>query len=341
MADAPTDEPPSHRSPPIAVIAAVVLVVVVLVAVAVAALRRDNTTTSSPPGSTAAPVIAPLTGLEDSSGASAHRCAVTVKIGNTPEARPQYGLDAADVVYEEIVEGGITRLAAVFQSQAPERAGPVRSVRVTDQSIVWPLRGVFAYSGGNPTAVAAIQAAPVTPVDESAAGDLMFRDPTRVAPHNLYARVDGLDGRCADPPPPPLFTYRDDATTTASPGTAAASVRIGFGAGYAVTWEWDAGSRRWLRAIFGGPDVGAGGQQVSTVNVVVMAVRYDTSGAVLTGSGPAWVLSDGKVVTGTWVRPDKPVPAQLLDATQHVIALTPGPSWVELLDRGQAVTTAP
>src|SRR3954453_20276541 len=96
--------------------------------------------------------IAPFTGLPDATRASLTRCAITVKIDNTKNGHPKYGVEQADVVYEEVVEGGITRLAAVFNAQAPDRVGPVRSVRKTDQSIVRPYRGIFVYSGGAPYA---------------------------------------------------------------------------------------------------------------------------------------------------------------------------------------------
>src|SRR5215475_10947041 len=142
-----------------------------------------STTTTTKP----APPIAPLTGLPDPSGASLKRCAITVKIDNTKSGHPKYGVEQADVIYEEVVEGGITRLAAIFNSKAPDRVGPVRSVRKTDQSIVTPIRGIFAYSGGAPYAIASINTAPVVQLDESRAGPLMFRDHSRNAPFNLYA----------------------------------------------------------------------------------------------------------------------------------------------------------
>ena len=82
-------------------------------------------------------------------------------------------------MYEEVVEGGITRLAAIFNSHAPDRVGPVRSVRKTDQSIVWPIGGIFAYSGGAPYAIDSINTAPVVQLDETRAGPLMFRDHSR------------------------------------------------------------------------------------------------------------------------------------------------------------------
>ena len=275
----------------------------------------------APEAPSSAGSIAPLTGLADPSGLVERRCAVTVKIGNTPEARPQYGVEGADAVYEEVVEGGITRLAAVFQSQAPDRVGPVRSVRSTDQSIVWPLRGIFAYSGGSPAAVASLTGAPVTPIDETAAGPLMFRDPSRAPPHNLYAHVDQLYGRCEDPPPPALFTYRP--AEVASSGDPVSTVRVGFEAGYEVTWRWDPGSSTWLRSIFGGPDLDPTGEQLSVANVVVMPVRYarrrrrHSRRGGLTGQGPVSVFTDGKVVEGTWVRPDRAEPALLLDRRQQ------------------------
>ena len=118
---------------------------------------------------------APLTGLPDKKGVSFKRPAVTVKINNTDAAK-QYGVDQADVVYEEVVEGQYTRLAAIFNSHAPDRVGPVRSVRRTDQSLVWPIGGIFAYSGGAQYAIDSINTAPVKQLDETRAGAMMFRD---------------------------------------------------------------------------------------------------------------------------------------------------------------------
>jgi hypothetical protein len=327
-------------------IAAIVLVVVVLAAAVGGLVTRRSTGHPSPgsPTSTAVPRIAPLTGLVEPSAAAA-RCAVTVKIGNTKDAHPLSGVEQADVVYEEVVDGGITRLAAVYQSAAPGRVGPVRSVRPTDQSIVWPLRGVFAFSGGDPIEVASIQGAPVTQLDETRAGPLMFRDPSRQAPHNLYADVAHIYGRCADPPPPPLFTYRRP--QTAPVGTPVSSGRVGFASGYEVTWTWDAGTASWQRSIFGAPEVSAAGRRIAAANVVVMAVPYaggassaDAAG-ILTGQGRLTVLTAGKVVQGTWVRPDKARAARLLDSRGRPVTLTPGRTWVELPDVGYAVTTTP
>ncbi len=104
--------------------------------------------------------VAPLSGLADPSGVSLTRPALSIKIENTPEALPQWGVDQADVVYEEIVNGGITRLLAIFNSHAPSKVGPVRSVRPTDTQILWPIGGIFAYSGGAAYAIASISTVP-------------------------------------------------------------------------------------------------------------------------------------------------------------------------------------
>jgi hypothetical protein len=293
--------------------------------------------------------VAPLTGVADPTGAARKRCAITVKIDNTQAGHPKYGVDQADVVYEEVVEAGYTRLAAIFNSQAPDRVGPVRSVRKTDQSLVWPIGGVFAYSGGAQYAIDSINTAPVVQLDETRSGPLMFRDHSRNAPENLYAHVDFMYAKCEKPvPPPALFNYR--AAHAPIGGTAVSSVRVGFLGDFPVTWTWDAPSGTWKRSIFGAAEDVASGTQLAPKNVVVMFVSYvggdpshDNIGAEaeLTGTGVALVFTGGKEITGTWSRPDKSRPAQLLNAAGKDIRLTPGQTWVELPDKSYSVTKTP
>src|SRR4051812_13197810 len=125
------------------------------------------TTTSLAPSTTAAPTaaVSPLTGLPVADAGKAGRVALIVKIDNAPEARPQAGLVEADVVYEEMVEGGITRLAAVYQSTDAKPVGPVRSARTTDVNIASELNHpLYGYSGGNKIFLAAIARAPLPDV---------------------------------------------------------------------------------------------------------------------------------------------------------------------------------
>ena len=208
----------------------------------------------------------------------AGRC-VSIKIDNdSSAARPQTGIDAADIVWDEVVEGEATRFLAMFQSQVPDVVGPVRSVRLTDPLIVWPVGGVFAYSGGAKYAVDAINQAPVVRIDESAAGDAMFRDSARRPPHNLYAKPSLLFTKGGTPvPPPPLFDYVVEAGRR--PGRPASAVHIAFAnQEFAPTYTWDAASGTWKRSTRAGPFVVKSGAQIAPKNVVVLPVVYGGTG---------------------------------------------------------------
>jgi len=303
-----------------------------------AATSTIPTTTIPATTTTKAPPIAPLTGLVDPSGESLTRPAVSVKVENTDQARPQAGIDQADVLYEEVVEGNITRFVAIFNSQIPAVIGPVRSVRAEDPDIVWPIGGIFAYSGGAQVNVNAINAAPVHAIDESAAqaNGAMQRNaqgqPPRDAPHNLYAIGPKLLELGADPKPPPaLFQYLP-ADAPPLTGTGVVSMRIGFIQGYDPTYTWDAGSKTWKRSQSGVPFSVVGGVQIAPTNVVVQFTQYANEGEGQTvGQGDVWVFSDGVVRKGTWVRPDRTKPAKYVDANGQPILLRPGRTWVELL----------
>ncbi len=352
------------RTRRITVIASAVAVVVVVGGVAAIALSGgDDEKTATTSSTTSTTVkrpppkpgkVAPLTGLVDKSGVSLTRPAITVKVNNTDAAK-QYGIDQADVVYEEVVEGSATRLAAIFNSHAPERVGPVRSVRLTDQSIVWPIGGVFVFSGGAQYALDSIDTAPVVQLDETRAGDLMYRadgtqyhgDDWDEAPYNLWARVDQMYATPDAKPIPtkPLFTYRKPKAKVG--GTPVSHVVVGFQAGFEATWDWDAASGTWLRTMFGGPDIDADNVRLAPKNIVVMFVEY-AGGAgnlqaegVLEGTGIAYVYTAGKEIKGTWSRPDKDKPAKFLNVNGDVINLTPGQTWVELPDTSYTVTATP
>jgi len=319
------------------------------------ASTTTTTTTTSSSTSTTTPTstttlknvpVAPLTGLPDPTGITKGRSALTIKIDNTPQAHPQYGVQDADVVYEEIVEGGITRLAAIFNSHVPSEVGPVRSVRRTDREIVFPLGGIFAFSGGAEYAVRSIETAPVKLYNEANAGSAMFRDPDRPAPHNLFANAILLMDKHGKPrPPPPLFTY----SASAKPGVGAPvkSFVVGFASGFAATYDWDARTASWDRTIFGAPDVSATGVRISPKNVIVMSVSYVggvgviDSYAEFIGSGPVEVFTRGTVQRGTWSRPDLRQPAVYRNRSGKVIDLAPGQTWVELLDVSESVSITP
>jgi hypothetical protein len=312
----------------------------------------DSTTTTNPGSSTSSTTAPthvkpqwtdPLTGLADPRGLTKHRSALTIKIENTPAARPQYGLEQADVIYEEIVEGGITRLAAIFDAHLPLKVGPVRSVRRTDREIVYPIGGIFAFSGGAQYALQSIATAPVRLFDESNAGAGMFRDPTRYAPHNLYAnavRLMSMGGRAHVPQP--LFHF----VSAKSPavGVRVREFIVNFAAGYAVTYQWNGTTHSWQRSIFGQPDITAGKIRLSPTNVIVMSVNYKGgvgrlgAEAELVGSGRLKVFSAGRFQKGRWYRSSLKRPAIYRTLSGRAITLRAGQTWVELLDTSETVS---
>ena len=318
-----------------------------------AALGLSACGSHSAPTPTTSPVpVAPLTGLPDPGGAALHRPAMTVKIENDPNSLPQWGVNEADVVYEEIVNGGITRLAAIFNQNAPARIEPVRSVRPTDTQIVWPLKGLFVYSGGAQYAVNSISTAPVQIVDENAAGSAMWRDPNKVPPYNLVGIGPKLFALATDhTPPPPLFQYR--ATTATATGTPVKRVVVPFPSIYPVTWTYVPATNSWNRGMndFSPAvpvDRTGNGIIESPKNVVVMSVNYygelgaSNSYAIMQGSGTVWVFTDGKEIVGTWKRgPSKSDVIQYTDAKGQPILLTPGQTWVEILNSGMTPTVTP
>jgi Protein of unknown function (DUF3048) N-terminal domain/Protein of unknown function (DUF3048) C-terminal domain len=290
--------------------------------------------------------VAPLTGVTPA-GESLSRPALEVKIDNTAPARPQTGLDVADVVYEEAVETPFTRFLAIFNSTLPDTVGPIRSVRATDPNLVWPLGGVFAYSGGAAPNVELIRQTPVNAIDETGAGDAMFRERSRGAPLNLFGRPAELIGKGGQPVPPrALFQYLEKNERSA--GDPASAVHMVLTADSDPTYTYDAATRTWKRSTGLAPFAAASGQQIAPTNVIVQFTNYEggvgspTAEGVTVGEGDAWVFTDGKVVRGRWTRPAKEQPAQYADAAGKPIKLLPGRTWVELVPIGAPVeVTAP
>ncbi|GMA32399.1 DUF3048 domain-containing protein [Litorihabitans aurantiacus] len=288
------------------------------------------------------PATWPLTGVE---GEIEERPAVAVKIENSPQARPQTGLEAADVVWEEMVEGGITRFNAVYHSQIPETVGPIRSVRPMDAGIAAPLQGLIAFSGGQGPFVQRMRDAglQVLSQDEGAPG--FSRSSERRAPHNVYGAVNEFlaaaePGR---PVPPAQFAFAPSAeeATTATAGAPAARLVTAFPQ-HVPSWDWDAEGGRWLRNEGSAEAVGAGGERLGATTVVVMRVEVVSSGAldpagnpvpetVLSGSGEAIVASGGATVTGTWSKAGDGDPVVLTGGDGQPIQLAPGNVWVELV----------
>jgi hypothetical protein len=316
-----------------------------------------TTTTVAETTTTAPPPVAPLTGQSGNFADRLDRTALVVKIDNgEPKARPQVGLNQADVVYEERVEGSVTRLLAIFHSTDSVPVGPVRSARTSDIAIFTPLHHpYFAWSGANPTFARRIREAAALDVGYDALSSEYFREPSRSAPSNLMlkstATIMALPNEGSSPPPP-LFQYRAPGQTVAHlEPVAGAAVQFGNSGGAAPTeWRWNGSG--WARTQKGTPHVDAAGVQVAPANVVIQFVDYnptDTADqfgvpipeAQMIGEGDVWVLTGGGtqpagLVQGRWKKPSLEAVTTYTDADGNPILLTPGRTWVVLPTAGGA-----
>lgn len=317
---------------------------------------EEATTTTAKASTTVAPAgdTAPLTGLAQPDAARRARVALVVKLDSAPNGRPQAGINAADLVVVEKVEGHITRLFTVFQTNDAPEVGPVRSARSTDIALLSALnRPLFSYAGTNATFQALVDKAPITDVGFGKAGGDYSRKAGRPNPYNLFTTTAALYKRAPGEAkaPPAWFTYR--AAGEAATGDAAKGVKVEYKSGSRATrveYAWDAGSGSWKRSLDGTPHNDAAGAQVAPKNVVVQFTTYkdtgqrDTSGAVvdeaqLVGSGDAWIFTDGKVVKGKWSKGSATEVTRYTDAAGQAVDLTPGTTWVELPLPGTATST--
>ena len=276
----------------------------------------------------------PLTGLPIDGTLITYtpRPAMVVKIDNV-DAEPQSGLNQADIVFEEIVEGRATRFAAVFNSQDSDPVGPVRSGRTQDINIAAPLNDpIFVWSGGNAGVTAALQGTGMTLLDQGAPS--MHRDSTHHgSPHNLFANTSELWAHAGESGNAvPIFEYTEMGAEI--PGTPVSGVDVLVGH-VNVRWDYDAEQGLFLRSQRGNAHDTTTGQ-ASTNNVVVILTGYGTSPfggpeAVTIGEGQAIVYSRGRKIEGTWSRATPEDPWTLVSGGEPIL-LQPGRTWVELVD---------
>jgi len=322
--------------------------------VAAFALTGNNPVTSALhviPGVDDDPTPCPLTNQpvgEDKEPPA--RPALAVKVENTPDAMPLVGLDKADVVYEEVVEGGITRFIVVFNCSSAERVGPVRSARTTDPKILLQFspHPLLAYSGGANKVVKIIKESGVVGMTEGDPTPPFTRDDAREVPHNLFVNTNKLwvagQKRAKDEPvPEAIFSYGD----LNKPSKKTASAMIAFPL-TDVEWRWVGG--RWVRYQNGEEMLLENGDAIETDNVLIQQVKTSESDIVdvvgypspeveVTGTGKAWLLRDGKLVIGTWERGSEGDVTVFHTKKGDEFQLKPGTTFVELAPTG--MFTAP
>ncbi len=274
---------------------------------------------------------------------SVTRPALVVKIDNVGAARPQSGINDADVVYVELVEGGSTRFAAVFHSENVGTIGPIRSMRTTDINLLRPLNSpLFANSGANNYTTQAVNNSPLVNVGAiSSAGGAYFRNTSRRAPHNLYSTDSALrNATSAGGSPPQLFTIRRPGTPNTNGGVAANGVNVSY-QNTSVSYSWN--GEGWERSQDGGATVDAAGVRTAPETVIVRFTPYGTSRAdanspeaITVGSGTAWIFTEGQLIEGTWSKPNPDAVTVYADGAGNPVELLPGRVWVELPRPGGA-----
>jgi hypothetical protein len=329
----------------------------------VACSERPQPTSSSTPSETATPSptpeyeVAPLTGISYLKGTNLDLAmpAVMGKVDNSDAARPQNALNSADVVIEEMVEGGMTRFIGVWHSKLPAKFGPVRSVRPMDPDLAGPFGGILAFSGGQKDFVNAMLKTNVLVATETTQlGKKTFERVTdRYAPHNIMVNAQKLASQHKSiSPPRPQYSFSADALTSSAflqgkvvksivKNRPSKSFYVTFPA-LVATWSWDATSNLWLRSTNGTKEIDASdGKQLSATNLVVLQIKINRSykdfkygyvpRTVVIGGGKGVVFTGGKALAVTFKKDHRDDPIQLFDKTGSEVKLAPGNTWVELM----------
>ncbi len=294
---------------------------------------------------------APLTGLAIDPAVRA-RPALVVKIDNyAPKSYPQYGIGAADIVVCEGVEGGITRLAAIFHSKDAPVLGPVRSARSSDLHFAVPLgRPLFAYSGTNGNFQKLIEESPLIDLSPGKLPGAYRRDAARPAPYNLFSGTAQFYAAAPSVATAAKPLFRFAGANAQGDGTPVTKLDVHWKMPDRATrtdaaWTWT--GTKASRVQSGQATTDANGPAVAPRNVIVLFVQYSDTGerdrsnsivpeAKLEGTGEAWVIRDGKLTKGKWAKADNASPVTLTDNAGKPIELLPGQTWIEMPESGNA-----
>ena len=287
-----------------------------------------------------APSYWPLTGLEVKEGEEFpdHPVLVT-KVDNTGSSAPQLGLGSADLVVEELVEGGMTRLAVFYYSQLPKEVGPVRSMRASDIGIVSPAQANVVTSGAAGVTINRIKGAGIPFFGEGSPG--VYRDNGRSAPYNLFADLEKVaQGAKGKPVRDPYLDF--DTEGDLPKGAKATTIDANFG-NHTTSWKYGKGGYTNTNAY------AADGDEFPADTVLVLRVKVGDAGyrdpagypvpeTKFEGKGEALLFHDGRVVKGTWSKKD--LTGHLtLTTKQGELAVPAGHTWIELVPEANGNVT--
>jgi hypothetical protein len=260
---------------------------------------------------------------------------LAVKIDNIVTARPQTGLQSADLIYVIPVEGGLSRFMAVYSSHIPSVIGPVRSARQSDLDILRQFgRPAFAWSGATPHLVPFVERAPLVDLYALKVGGY-YRINSRVAPENLYANPRTLLREAPNASKARDIGFRFGPLPTGGRVTASMTVRY---PATTFTFRWSARAGRWLVWMDGAPGEAAEGGQLGGKTVIIQYTRIATSRfeeyggrppyAISTGSGTAVILRNGRAFTVHWSRPNLASGTTFTLPDGQRMLFAPGQVWI-------------
>jgi hypothetical protein len=278
----------------------------------------------------------PLTGAEVS--ALPTNPVFVVKIDNTRPAAPQVHLDKADLVIEETVEGGVTRLAALYYSRLPKRVGHIRSMRATDIGIAKPVNAHVVASGGAGPTIKRIKNAHIRIFSQDQGDDGFWRDTSRRAPYNVNVNLAKINRAAKQTTPRrPYLPWAKDLQTPTAPTQPAGWANVRFSSFHMTTWEFHEGL--WKRS-----NGNAGDHEFGATTMAVLFADEKDAGyldpggnrvpeTIFKGTGRAVVFIGRAVVEGTWTKPTLNSTISLTDAAGTPILLPAGPTWIELVTK--------
>ena len=268
-----------------------------------------------------------------------NRPVLAIKIDNVVAARPQAGINDADMIFVEEVEGGLTRLAAIFHSETPNEVGPVRSMRTGDFDLLAQFNSpLFATSGGNRGSREALGNSTLVDIGAATHGALFYRT-GRSAPHNLFTNPanlwsvgSGEDYETGSPSP--VLRFREPGDPIPGDPRPANGVTINYGH-TTVEYAWDGSG--WARSQDNSPTVDTAGVRAKPATVIVQFTVYVSSAAdaespeaITLGQGQAWIFTDGQVVPAVWRRNELLDVFEYVDNSGNFITVLPGQSWIEM-----------
>jgi hypothetical protein len=299
----------------------------------------------APGGTTAFPSpTAPATNPFTGTGRGLGNPVLAVKIDNTHSAHPQLGLRSADIVYVEQVEGGVTRIMAVFSSKIPARVGPVRSARISDLHILGQYgRPALAYSGVQSKMKPYVRRSELYDVSPDHAGGAYYRASGRPAPYNLFAVTKSLLAKAPKASKPHDIGFRFGPAPAGGKRTARFTARWPSGT---MSFRWSSAQKRWLTYYDGHSDKAAEGGQLGAPTVVVQYAKttrsrfHDFLGnytplVQTVGTGRAVVLRDGKSYSAKWSRPAEGKGTTFTTTSGAPMTFASGQVWVVLVNNGK------